>query len=171
MELVIERPDTFLALTATQEPVRARTPGDPENTDTLPIDPPPYRQSPRFRFSPILDTKPITDAEVRDAFLRGIYELASESRIDKAISLIFRHVDSMLRRGGDGFDYVDKLLGSVAISRLQPDLLLAFLAITFAAKAHLNPVLRSAFVFLSRKKMLETIQDENYVDELLQRYA
>jgi hypothetical protein len=83
-------------------------------------------------------TEPASASDVLAAFLKSVYQLASESKINKGITVIFKHVDSMLRRGGDGFEYVDRLLRSVVISRLQPELLLAFLAITYPAKPKLD---------------------------------
>ena len=97
-----------------------------------------------------------------DFVLDRIYHLCQQSEPDDAIDVIFERVDSLLSQGH--FGECDRLLGRVDIERLDSDLMVAFLAITAAARDKLpgRTSLRARVA-----EALHRLKGEQYAAELM----
>ena len=69
-------------------------------------------------------------------FLDEVYGLAGNGEEDRAIDVIFEHVNGLLIEGR--FDVCDRILAEVDIARIPPVLMISFLTITAAAKPQLH---------------------------------
>lgn len=126
-----------------------------------------YSIAPPTEPAPSPPTGPASEDNIHEAFLASVYRYSAEQKINKAITLVFKQVDSMLRRGE--FPQVDRLFVQVDVPSLQPDILLAFLAITHAAKPKLDGSVRFIFATQTLEVMLQSM-DNDSAGDLLRKF-
>lgn len=69
-------------------------------------------------------------------WLAEVYEAVAERRVRHAIDVLFERMDDLFLEGK--FQEADRILSSVDVEKLDENLMVGFLTITFAAKEHLN---------------------------------
>jgi hypothetical protein len=90
----------------------------------------------------------------KENWLLEVYDLSSKNELDKAADILFDKVDDLLLAGD--FKGCDSLLTQIDLDRLDVNLVVAALAITFAAKHELPS--RTAFVTRSRTRLLKEFE-------------
>lgn len=79
---------------------------------------------------------PITTLGEISAFLDTVYDLSAQEKTDCAIDVIFNYMNNLLVEGK--FEFCDRILSEVALTRIPPVLMISFLTITAAAKPKLK---------------------------------
>jgi len=69
-------------------------------------------------------------------WLDDVYALVSEGNVDEAIKILYEHVDKQLI--SKDFNACNNLLMTIDVSRLDSNLLVVLLSITFSAKDELH---------------------------------
>jgi hypothetical protein len=172
MQVTIERQSTC-GTTAPPDISSSWRPTQMEESLTLPVEMPSPR--PGFvgqRKSEKSATLTLNADEVRVAFLSSVEHYSSVGDHQKGVSLVFQHIDRLLRKGTDeAFGQVDTILTNVNVTRLSPDIIGAFLAITFHAKTRLNAWVRAKYVARAVLALQDKKIDDAEIADLMHRYS
>lgn len=103
-----------------------------------------------------------------EQFLDTIYKLSELNDTNGATSLVYSHVDSLLR--SNRFSEVDDIFLAAEPMRLTMDAVIGLLAISWRAKPHLNCETREAYSDQVWKRAMQTGEEE-YVAEALDRFS
>jgi len=97
-----------------------------------------------------------------EAWLEDVYSLFETNKMRKAIDVVFDNIDNLCCE--QRFEEIDEILSKVDLDRLDENLIVAFLTISFGAKNYIKQ--RASFYEKAEFKLLEA-KDPDVVKQIL----
>jgi hypothetical protein len=97
-----------------------------------------------------------------EAWLGEVYSLLETNKMRKAIDVVFDNIDNLCCE--QKFEEIDEILSKADLDRLDENLIVAFLTISFGAKNYIKQ--RASFYEKAKLKLLGS-ENENVVKEIL----